>query len=110
MAWIKVVMWFRFQRFHRRDGEIFHLVTSRNSSTTGHVHYYVLESIGNVNENEEEDLGLGHMTDRQLKNGRKYVHSGFVHDLMDTMTALPVGWLEGVQKGWFWYLVFSHNL
>ena len=76
----------------------------------GHVHYYGLESIRNVNENEEEDVGLGHMTDRPLKNGRKYVNSGFVHDLMDTMTALPVGWLEGVQKGGFWYLVFSHNL
>ena len=56
----------------------------------GHVHYYVMESIRNVNENEEEDVGLGHMTDRPLKNGRKYVNSGFVHDLMDTMTALPV--------------------
>ena len=37
----------------------------------GHVHYYILESIRNVNENEEEDVGLGHMTDRPLKNWKK---------------------------------------
>lgn len=49
----------------------------------GHVHYYVLESIWNVNVNGEEDKGLGHMTDTPLKNGRKYVN--YVN--MDTMTA-----------------------
>ena len=53
----------------------------------GHIHYYVLESIRNVNASEDDDEGLGHMTDKPLKNGRKYVDSGFVHDLMDTVTA-----------------------
>ena len=33
---------------------------------------------------EIEDV-LGHMTDKPLKNGRKYVDSGFVHDIMDTV-------------------------
>ena len=53
----------------------------------GHIHYYALESIKvveNVNEDDEnDDHGLGHMTDRPLKNARKYVDSGFVHDIMD---------------------------
>ena len=51
----------------------------------GHVHYYALESIPQVNRNDGEDIedGLGHMTDKPLKNGRKYVDSGFVHDMMD---------------------------
>lgn len=53
----------------------------------GHIHYYVLESIRKVNASEDDDEGLGHMTDKPLKNGRKYVDSGFVHDLMDTVTA-----------------------
>ena len=48
-----------------------------------HVHYYALESIC-VNGNDD---GLGHMTDEPMKNGRKYVDSGFVHDMMDTVTA-----------------------
>ncbi|CAH3175503.1 unnamed protein product, partial [Porites lobata] len=33
----------------------------------GHIHYYVLESIRNVNANEDDDEGLGHMTDKPLK-------------------------------------------
>ena len=51
----------------------------------GHVHYYVLESIQNVS-NGAKDIedGLGHMTDKPMKNGRKYVDSGFVHDIVDT--------------------------
>ena len=53
----------------------------------GHVHYYALESIQNVNVTEENDEGLGHITDKPLKNGRKCVDSGFVHDVMDTLTA-----------------------
>ncbi|XP_015780592.1 PREDICTED: uncharacterized protein LOC107358507 [Acropora digitifera] len=53
----------------------------------GHIHYYVLESIRNVNASEDDEEGLRHMTDKPLKNGRKYVDSGFVHDLMDTVTA-----------------------
>ncbi|PFX15417.1 hypothetical protein AWC38_SpisGene20362 [Stylophora pistillata] len=52
----------------------------------GHVHYYPLESIQNVADHpEDKEDGLGHMTDKPLKNGRKYVDSGFVHDMMDTV-------------------------
>ena len=57
----------------------------------GHIYHYALEFIRTVivdhNQNDEEDdQGLGHMTDKPLKNGRKYVDSGFVHDLMDAKT------------------------
>lgn len=51
----------------------------------GHVHYYALESVQDINGAEEIEDGLGHMTDKPLKNGRKYVDSGFVHDMMDTV-------------------------
>ncbi|CAH3020708.1 unnamed protein product, partial [Porites evermanni] len=51
----------------------------------GHVHYYALESVEDINGREEIEDGLGHMTDKPLKNGRKYVDSGFVHDMMDTV-------------------------
>ena len=52
----------------------------------GHVHYYALESIQNVADHPEDIKDrLGHMTDKPLKNGRKYVDSGFVHDMMDTV-------------------------
>lgn len=51
----------------------------------GHVHYYALESVQDINGPEEIEDGLGHMTDKPLKNGRKYVDSGFVHDMMDTV-------------------------
>ena len=52
----------------------------------GHLHYYALESIQN-NADHLEDIkdGLGDMTDKPLKNGKKYVDSGFVHDMMDTV-------------------------
>ena len=50
----------------------------------GHIHYYVLESIRNVNASEDDGEGLSHMTDKPLKNG---CDSGFVHDLMYTVTA-----------------------
>ena len=53
----------------------------------GHVHYYALESIQRNNFTEESDHGLGHMNDKPMKNGRKYVDSGFVHDMMDILTA-----------------------
>lgn len=54
----------------------------------GHVHYYALESIQNVSDvSEDIEDGLGHMTDKPLKNGRKYVDSGFVRDIMDTASA-----------------------
>ena len=44
------------------------------------------ESIQNVADHPEDiEDGLGHMTDKPLKNGRKYVNSGFVHDMMDTV-------------------------
>ena len=32
---------------------------------------------------EDGDCDLGHMTDKPLKNARKYVDFGFVHDDMD---------------------------
>lgn len=52
------------------------------------MHYYALESIQNVSDvSEDIEDGLGHMTDKPLKNGRKYVDSGFVHDIMDTASA-----------------------
>ena len=54
----------------------------------GHVHYYALESIKNVADHPEDIKdGLEHMTDKPLKNGRKYVDSGFVHDMMDTVNS-----------------------
>ena len=37
-------------------------------------------------DDQDEIDGLGHMTDKPLKNGRKYVDSKFVHDLMDNKT------------------------
>ena len=57
----------------------------------GHIYHYALESIRTVvvdhnQDDEEDDKGLGKMTDKPLKNGRKCVDSGFVHDLMDAKT------------------------
>ena len=37
-------------------------------------------------DDQDEIDGLGHVTDKPLKNGRKYVDSKFVHDLMDDKT------------------------
>lgn len=51
----------------------------------GHLHYYALESVKDINGAEDIEDGLGHVKDRPLKNGRKYVDSGFVHDVMDTV-------------------------
>ena len=49
-----------------------------------HVDYYALESILlNLDNTEDIQDGLGHKTDKPMKNGRKYVDSGFVHDIMD---------------------------
>ena len=59
----------------------------------GHVYHYALESLPtlprkkNYNEEDEDEeftSGIGHMTDKPFSNGRKYVDSGFVHDLTDT--------------------------
>ena len=50
----------------------------------GHIQYYSLASIQNLN-SEDQDDGLGHMTDKPMKNGGKYVDSGFVHVMMDTV-------------------------
>ena len=59
------------------------------------MYHYVLESLptlpGEKNYNEEEEdekftSGIGHMTDKPLCNGRKYVYSGFVNELTDTKT------------------------
>ena len=61
----------------------------------GHVYHYTLESLptlpGEKNCNEEDEDGeitsrIGHMTDKPFSNGRKYVDSGFVHDMTDTKT------------------------
>ena len=53
----------------------------------GHVYYYALESVQDNNGAEVVKDGLGHMTDKPLTNGRKYVDSGFVHDIMDKVNA-----------------------
>ena len=42
-------------------------------------HYHTLESIQNVGRTDSDD--------KPIKNGRKYVDSGFVHDMMDTGTS-----------------------
>lgn len=52
----------------------------------GHIHYYALESLQVENIDEENDYRMGHMTDKPLKNGRKYVDSDFIHDVMDATT------------------------
>lgn len=58
----------------------------------GHIYHYALESICTIltstNDEEDDDQGLGHMTDKPLKNGRKYVDSGFVHNMVDAKTDL----------------------
>lgn len=46
----------------------------------GHIHYYALESIQNVNVTEENDEGLGHMTDKPLK----MEENTFIRDLSTT--------------------------
>ena len=57
----------------------------------GHIYYYALESSKTVvtesgHQDDDDEEGLGHMTAKPLKNGRKYVDSGFVHDMTDTKT------------------------
>ena len=49
------------------------------------MNYYALESVQDINGVEEIEDRLGNMMDKPLKNGRKYVDSGFVHDIMDTV-------------------------
>lgn len=54
----------------------------------GHSHYYALESLPNVSfedssskakdSDEGDDNGLGHMTGKPFKQGRKYLDSGYV--------------------------------
>ena len=41
---------------------------------------------GKEDEDEEFTSGIGQMTDKPFSDGRKYVDSGFVHDLTDTKT------------------------
>ena len=55
----------------------------------GHIYHYALESVQTVaydltQDGDENDHGFGHMTDKPLTHGRKYVTSGYVHDMMDT--------------------------
>ena len=63
----------------------------------GHVYHYALESLpcvphddsinsGDENDNNNLDNGLAHMTDKPFSSGRKYVDSGFVHDVTDNKT------------------------
>lgn len=60
----------------------------------GHVYHYALESLPVVentneveNEDDPQDTGLGHMTDKPFTVGKKYIDSGFVHDLSDNKTS-----------------------
>ena len=74
-----------FPTFHcRLTGIIF---SQRISLTVnyGHIHHYALESMETLatDYDEDGDCDLGHMTDKPLKNARKYVDFGFVHDDMD---------------------------
>lgn len=48
----------------------------------GHVHYYALESVEDINGAEGFKDRLGHMTEKPLKNGRKFLVLGFVHDIV----------------------------
>ena len=58
----------------------------------GHVYHYTLESLPTLptdqwgDDSSEDENGLGHMTDKPFKAGRKYIDSGFVHDITDTKT------------------------
>ena len=49
------------------------------------MHFYALESVQNAVNHDASEEGLGHMTDKPMKNGRKHVDSGFVHDMMDNV-------------------------
>ena len=60
----------------------------------GHVYHYTLESLPVVEENigstedegNQQDTGLGHMTEKPFTVGRKYTDAGLVHDLSDNKT------------------------
>ena len=60
----------------------------------GHVYHYTLESLPVVEENisntEDEEnpqeKGLGHITDKPFTVSGNYIDSGFVHDLSDNKT------------------------
>ena len=56
----------------------------------GHVYHYALETLPTstdyFGEEDENDQGIGHMTDKPFKNGRKYSDSDFVHDVEDNRT------------------------
>lgn len=49
------------------------------------MYFYALELL--PNDVEDIDDSLGHMTDKPMKNERKYVDSGFVHNVMDAENA-----------------------
>ena len=49
------------------------------------MHFYALGSIQNAVNSDDSEEVLGHMTDKPMKNGRNYVDSGFVHDMMDNV-------------------------
>ena len=50
----------------------------------GHVNYYALESTPlNLDNTEDIEDELGHIPDKPMKNGRKYVVPCFVLDMMD---------------------------
>ena len=46
------------------------------------MYFYALESL--PNDVEDIDDGVRHMTDKPMKNGRKYMDYSFVHNVIDT--------------------------
>ena len=60
------------------------------------MHHYALETLPALADNQKcfdddedgeegiNEQGLGHMTDKPFKTGRKYIESGYVHDMTDT--------------------------
>lgn len=43
----------------------------------------------NLDNAEDTEDELGHMTDKPMKNGRNFVYSGFVHDMVDVIFMFP---------------------
>ena len=80
----KMVTWLCPRLFLRLAGVLFHLTIFLLSLTmdtciTTHNLESILLNLDNTEDIQDE---LGHMTDKAMKNGRKYVDSGFVHDMM----------------------------
>ena len=75
-----------FLSFHSPEWNNFQSKDIPSYFKYGHIHHYALESIESLvtDYDEDGDCDLGHLTDKPLKNARKYVDSGFIHDVMDT--------------------------